>query len=91
MSQVTNAHPMARSVAGGRPADKESAPIPAFRSLPFLSNSRAQTLVAMFWPGGRESFPSIHRVVEMPDGDKLVVVVSTPPEWRPDPAGGRTS
>lgn len=83
MSHVTDAQVTARSLADVRPADKEIGPIPTFRSLPLLSNPHVQSVVAMFWPSRRESFPSIHRVVEMPDGDKLVVVVSTPPEWRP--------
>jgi len=41
----------------------------------------------MFWPRGHESFPSTPQLVELPDGDKLVVVISTPPQRRP---GGRT-
>jgi hypothetical protein len=58
--------------------------IPAFQTLPLLGNPHVQSVVAMFWRSTRESVPSVHRIVELPDGDKLVVVVSTPPEWRPD-------
>ncbi|MBI3465590.1 MAG: hypothetical protein HY000_21435, partial [Planctomycetes bacterium] len=58
-----------------------------FHPLPWLANPHAQTILAMFWPRGRESYPSTHQLVQLPDGDKLVVVISTPPEWGP---GGRT-
>jgi hypothetical protein len=41
-------------------------------------------IVAMFWPGRAESYPSTHRSVDLPDGDKLVAVISTPPGWQAD-------
>lgn len=63
-----------------RPAD--------FRPLPLLGNPHLQTILGRFWPQRRESFPSVHSLVEVPDGDALAVVVSTPAQWR---CGDRTA
>lgn len=73
-----------RSVSSANDPDKETVLPVCFRPLPLLGNAHAQTIVAMFWPSGREDFPSSHQLVELSDGDKLVVVISTPPAWRPN-------
>jgi predicted alpha/beta-fold hydrolase len=59
----------------------------SFRPLPLLSNPHVQTILGRFWPQRRETFPSVHSLVELPDGDALAVVVSTPAHWR---SGDRT-
>jgi hypothetical protein len=73
--QSTSTEPEASRVSNG---------LPSFRPLPLLSSPHAQTIVAMFWPLGRERFPSTHQLVALPDGDKLSVVISTPPAWLSD-------
>jgi predicted alpha/beta-fold hydrolase len=73
-----------RSLSSSGEANKDRALLPAFRPLPWLSHPHVQTVAAMFWPSGRESFPSMHRLVDLADGDQLAVVVSTPTDWRPD-------
>jgi hypothetical protein len=55
--------------------------LPKFRPLPLLTNPHAQTIAAMFWPRGREQWPSAHRLIDLPDGDRLAVVMSTPKSW----------
>ena len=76
--QSTSTEPDAGRVGNG---------LTTFRPLPLLSDPDLQTIVAMFWPIGRERFPSTHQPVALPDGDKLSVVISTPPAWQPP---GRT-
>ncbi len=56
--------------------------------MPLLSNPHVQTILGRFWPQCRESFPSVHSLVALPDGDALAVVVSTPEQWR---GGDRTA
>ena len=58
----TSTGPKAGGVANG---------LATFRPLPLLSNPHVQTIVAMFWPLGRERFPSTHQPVALPDGDAL--------------------
>jgi uncharacterized protein len=41
-----------------------------------------QTIAALYWPHGRERYPSTSELVELPDGDKLSLVWSTPPGWQ---------
>ena len=73
-----------RSVSGNDEADKDRGPVSLFRPLPLLFHPHVQTVAALFWPSRRESYPSTHRLLPLPDGDKLVVVVSTPSVWQPD-------
>src|SRR5262249_8186526 len=58
-----------------------------FRPFPLLGNPHLQTVAAMFWPQRRESYASLHQLIQLPDGDRLVIVTSTPANWQPD---GRT-
>ena len=57
----------------------------AFRSFPLLGNPHVQTILGSL---GSQAGPAGEEiVVELPDGDRLVVVANTPPEWTPtDPS-----
>src|SRR5262245_53842137 len=74
----------AESLSDVQCADKQPRQVPAFRPVPVIRGGHMQTIAAMFWPSGPETYPSEHRLVGLPDGDKLVCVVSTPSAWRPD-------
>jgi predicted alpha/beta-fold hydrolase len=73
-----------RSLPVNTSGDKQARGLPAFRPLPILRGGHAQTVAAMFWPSRSGSYASEHRLIDLPDGDRLVLVVSTPPEWRPE-------
>src|SRR5437870_3447352 len=88
MSAPVDAASATRSVYTTSDPNQEPSNAPDFRPLPLLSNAHVQTIAAMFWPQRGERTPSTHRLVELPDGDKLVIVISTPPQWRP---GSRTA
>lgn len=53
-----------------------------FRPFAFLRNRHAQTVLAHFWrvPWTWEP-PSELQTVDLPDGDRLAMLVSTPPGW----------
>lgn len=72
-----------RSLAGADESHKKAATRPVFRALPLLRSPHMQTIVAMMWPQRGEWFSSTHHLIELADGDKLAVVVSTPTDWRP--------
>jgi predicted alpha/beta-fold hydrolase len=54
-----------------------------FEPLPFLGQAHVQTLLGSLTRPRREP-PSIARRVVLPDGDRVVLEVSTPPTWRDD-------
>jgi hypothetical protein len=56
-----------------------------FRPFPLLGGRHAQTLIAatVWWPVGP---PSETQLVELADGDRIALEVSTPSSWRPDGA-----
>jgi predicted alpha/beta-fold hydrolase len=56
-----------------------------FRPIPLLGNPHLQTILGTFWRGRPFLRPSTRRLVELPDGDRLLISDSTPPGW---PEGG---
>ncbi len=60
----------------------------AFRPPPGLANPHVQTLLGQVLSGVRFCRPSRERHVALPDGDRLVLLDSVPPQWRP---GGRVA
>jgi uncharacterized protein len=73
-----------RSLPVNAISDKQADPVRAFRPLPMLRGGHAQTIAAMFWPSRSGSYPSEHCLLDLPDGDRLALVISTPSEWRPE-------
>lgn len=53
----------------------------AFRPLPFLSNRHVQTVLAMWVKRGRFHVPTVRHIVDLADGDKLVVHENKPQRW----------
>jgi predicted alpha/beta-fold hydrolase len=53
----------------------------AFRPLPLVSNRHLQTVLAMWVKRGRFSVPTLRYIVELRDGDKLVVHENRPSRW----------
>jgi predicted alpha/beta-fold hydrolase len=54
-----------------------------FRPLPLLRNPHIQTLLGNFWRGGEFRGPVREAIVELPDGDRLVLHDSMPIGWQP--------
>jgi predicted alpha/beta-fold hydrolase len=54
-----------------------------FRPFPLLGNPHVQTLVGHFLRGLYRSPPAQRHVVQLPDGDALVLHDTIPPNWRP--------
>lgn len=57
-----------------------------FRPLPLLGNAHVQTVLGTLLPARPLPYPGTERLVELPDGDKLVLHEAAPPDW---PAGGQ--
>src|SRR5438270_397413 len=58
----------------------------AFRPLPFLGNPHLQTVLSQLLTGPAFTHTTRQRSVDLPDGDRLLLYDSAPPDWRP---GGR--
>jgi len=56
-------------------------PIATFRPFTFLANAHLQTLLGNIFRGPKLAFPSQRRLVQLPDGDRLVVHDCIPPGW----------
>src|SRR5262245_48609747 len=54
-----------------------------FRPLPLLGNAHVQTLLGHFLAARLPSLPARARAIPLPDGDRLVLHDSVPPNWRP--------
>jgi predicted alpha/beta-fold hydrolase len=52
-----------------------------FRPFPLLGNPHIQTILGLYARNDRRNFPAIERVVTLPDGDRLLLADSTPPDW----------
>src|SRR5262245_9418114 len=72
------------SVSAASVVDKQARPLGRFRPLPLVRSGNFQTVAAILLPGGSKPLRSEHRLVHLPDGDKLVIVLSTPANWQPD-------
>ncbi len=55
----------------------------AFRPFPFLGNPHVQTVLGSFLPCRGLPCVGQERLVELPDGDRLVMQECYPPGWRP--------
>jgi predicted alpha/beta-fold hydrolase len=62
------------------------APLLDFRPLPLLGNPHVQTLLGSLWKGRSPSIAMREQQVLLPDGDRLVLHDSVPPDCQP---GGR--
>ena len=56
----------------------------SFNPFPLLHGPHLQTIAAAKLRLWRREPPGEVRVVALPDGDRIALVVSTPPQWRPD-------
>jgi predicted alpha/beta-fold hydrolase len=64
-------------------------PVPAdFRPLPLLRNPHLQTLLSVCLKGPAFRHPTVERLVELPDGDRIALHDTTAPGWAP---GGRVA
>ena len=54
-----------------------------FQPLPFLGNPHVQTVLGSLLPSPRFGSPCDQCLVELPDGDKLVLHDSSPRDWQP--------
>jgi predicted alpha/beta-fold hydrolase len=55
----------------------------SFRPLPLLGNAHLQTVLGNLWSGKIPPLTAEERVIELPDGDRLLTYDSTPPTWQP--------
>ena len=55
--------------------------IPPFEPHPWLRGRHAQTIVARYWGGHRTRLSATGHEIELPDGDRLLVVETVPPGW----------
>lgn len=55
---------------------------PPFRPLRLLGNAHLQTVLGTFWPGPVPPLASRQLVFTLPDGDRLLILESAPPQWR---------
>lgn len=58
--------------------------VPAFEPHPWLWNGHLQTIGARYLTGPRLALPSVYHEIELDDGDRLSVLIATPPGWTPD-------
>lgn len=57
-------------------------PLHDFHPLPLLSNPHVQTVLGFYLPGPAPKHPVTHHVVQMPDGDSLLLHDSIPEPWQ---------
>lgn len=58
--------------------------MPSFRSIPFFSTGKAQTIAAYLYPSHARIPHSRHDFVPLPDGDMIAVTENRPAQWMPD-------
>jgi predicted alpha/beta-fold hydrolase len=56
-------------------------PVPQFEPHPWLPGGHSQTIVARYLGGERKPMASTAHEVELPDGDRLLVLETVPPGW----------
>ncbi len=61
--------------------DLDGAAPPAFEPHPWLRSGHAQTIVGRYWAVPRARLEATAHQVVLPDGDRLVVLESVPPDW----------
>lgn len=78
---------MTTSSIAAPPARAESGAIPPFVPHPWIRNAHLQTIAARFWSWPRPRLAATYAEVDVGGGDRVSVLDSTPPSWRPgDPA-----
>ena len=55
--------------------------VPPFEPHPWIRGAHAQTIVARYWGGERPRLDATAHEVELPDGDRLLVLESVPATW----------
>jgi uncharacterized protein len=55
--------------------------VPPFEPHPWLRGCHAQTIVARYWGGERKGLHAASHEVEMPDGDRLLILETVPAGW----------
>jgi uncharacterized protein len=55
--------------------------VPPFEPHPWLRGCHAQTIVARYWGGERKGLHATSHEVEMPDGDRLLILETVPAGW----------
>jgi predicted alpha/beta-fold hydrolase len=64
-----------------------AAELPAFEPHPWLRGGHSQTIIGRYWPVLGASLEATTHIVDLADGDRLVVLDSVPPGWEsPRPA-----
>jgi predicted alpha/beta-fold hydrolase len=56
--------------------------VPPFEPHPWLRGGHTQTIVARYLGGERKRLDATAHEVELPDGDRLLVLETVPPEWQ---------
>src|SRR3954463_364923 len=56
---------------------------PPFEPHPWFRGGNAQTIAGRFLPGRPLRLPSTYHEIDLPGGDRLGVLESIPPGWRP--------
>jgi uncharacterized protein len=57
--------------------------LPPFEPHPWLRGGHAQTIVGRYWPLPRPRLAATPHEISLPDGDRLLILESTPPAWEP--------
>jgi predicted alpha/beta-fold hydrolase len=57
--------------------------VPPFEPHPWLWNGHLQTIAARYLAGPRVALRSTYHEIDLEKGDRLSVLISTPPEWTP--------
>ena len=84
MEQLTRKSEMPmRLTTSGYGPDLSDSPmhVPPFEPHPWLKGGHAQTIVARYLGGEQKKLISTAHEIELPDGDRLVVLESVPPGW----------
>jgi uncharacterized protein len=64
----------------------QAASVPVFEPHPWVRGKHAQTIVARYWGGVRDSLPATSHEIELPDGDRLILMDSVQPDRHNLPA-----
>ena len=55
--------------------------VPPFEPHPWLRGAHSQTIIARYLGGERQRLDATAHQVELPDGDRLLVLETVPPDW----------
>jgi predicted alpha/beta-fold hydrolase len=71
------------SILESRPPAAVGTPFPPFEPHPWFRGGHVQTIVGRYLPGRRLRLPSTYHEIDVDEGDRLSVLVSTPDGWSP--------